>query len=86
MKFLKFRNPQNWGEWGDIEHPNYGKVTTYWPKGVPCYNTYSKPILHDDGEIEMLNFDQDEGCWDNDGSYWFDLEGEDLVNAIKYGV
>lgn len=65
MKWLKWENGE---EWGEIECPmlNNEMIMTYYPKGVPCYYTYSAPFVDDDGEVCYYRFDQDEGCWDED--------------------
>lgn len=80
MKWLKWENGE---EWGEIECPMVGgMIMTYYPKGVPCYYTYSAPFVDDDGEVCYYRFDQDEGCWDED--LFFMCEYEEGI-VIKFG-
>ena len=40
-------------EWGEIECPMLGNemVMTYYPKGCPCYYSYTAPFVNEDGDI-----------------------------------
>lgn len=53
----------NGAEWGKIHHPHLGEVMTYWNPERPCYDTWTAPVINEDGEIICYRFDQDEGCW-----------------------
>lgn len=54
-------------EWGEIYCPMIGRdIMTYWPKGQPCYDTVTKPIIDENGDIYYYKYDHDEGCWDED--------------------
>ena len=66
-------------EWGEIEHPNLGKVMTYWKEGTPCYDTYSAPMVDQDGDIYCYRFDQDEGRWTEDTIYICVYEGQEEI-------
>lgn len=50
-------------EWGTITHPQLGEVITYYPTGVPAYDSYTKPFVDNEGDICCYRFDHDEGCW-----------------------
>lgn len=52
-----------WEEWGLITHPELGEIMTYYPKGRPCYDSYTNPFVVGDGEVCYYRFDHDEGCW-----------------------
>lgn len=54
-------------EWGEIYCPMIGReIMTYWPKGQPCYDTVTKPLIDENGDIYYYKYDHDEGCWDED--------------------
>lgn len=72
----------NGREWGEIHHPQLGKVMTYWKEGTPCYSTYTSPIVDVDGCIVTYKFDQDEGCWE-EGS--IDLGYYNGIDTCKFG-
>ncbi|PWK05258.1 hypothetical protein [Tumebacillus permanentifrigoris] len=65
-------------EWGEIEHPDYGRsYMTYWDGG-PCYDTYSAPLLHEDGSVTVLRYCHDEGNWVDE------ISMEDYVEGTTY--
>ena len=80
-KWLKWENGK---EWGEIRCPMLGNesVMTYYPEGVPCYYTYTAPIVLD-GDVCYCRFDQDEGCWD-EGVFFFMGKYEEGA-AIAFG-
>lgn len=55
-------------EWGKIECPmlNNEMIMTYYPKGVPCYYSYTAPFIDAYGDVCFYRYDHDEGCWDED--------------------
>lgn len=59
-KVLKWSNGK---EWGEIHHPQLGRVMTYWKEGSPCYDTYTAPRVDEDGNVTSWRFCQDEGMW-----------------------
>lgn len=74
-KVLRWSNGE---EWGEIEHPELGKVMTYWKKGTPCYDTYTAPMVSEDGEIYCDRFCQDEAVWKE--TIWIGThEGEEEI-------
>lgn len=60
---LGYSNAQ---EWGMITHPHLGKVMTYYPVGVPAYDSYTKPFVDNDGDICHYRYDHDEGSWNEE--------------------
>ncbi|NGP45993.1 hypothetical protein G4V62_13925 [Bacillaceae bacterium SIJ1] len=55
-------------EWGLISCPHLeGKeMMTYWKKGTPCYDTYTNPLVTEEGDVICFRYDQDEGDWTED--------------------
>ena len=76
-KWLKWENGL---EWGVIECPMLGNkpVMTYYPKGVPCYYSYTAPFV-EDGEVCYYRFDHDMGCWDDSVCFFMDEYVEGTV-------
>lgn len=81
MKVLKWSNGQ---EWGEIYCPMLGKsVMTYRKKGTPCYDTYTAPMVDDDGDIFCYRYDHDMGGWHEDDYYVLgEYQGEE---TCKFG-
>lgn len=69
IKWLEWSG--NVEEWGEIECPMLGNewVMTYYPKGTPCYYSYTAPFMDESGDVCYYRFDHDEGCWDEDVMY-----------------
>ena len=42
---------------------------TYYPKGTPCYYSYTAPFIDESGDVCYYRFDHDEGCWEEDVIY-----------------
>lgn len=76
VKTLKWFNGQ---EWGECFHPDLGWVMTYCEKGRPCYDSYTKPFIDDDGDICCYRFDQDEGYWVEEILFLKEWEGEEEI-------
>ena len=55
--FLQWENGE---EWGEIIHPEFGKMMTYQLKGGHARTTYSAPEVLEDGSIYAEIFDLDE--------------------------
>ncbi len=54
-------------EWGEIYCPMMNKeVMTYYPSGVPAYDSITNPLIDDDGEIYYYKYDHDEGGWNEE--------------------
>lgn len=54
-------------EWGEIFCPMIGiEVMTYYPNGIPAYDTITNPFINEDGEVYYYKYDQDEGGWYED--------------------
>lgn len=67
MRLVKELAWSNGREWGLIYCPMLDReVMTYWEEGTPCYDTYTAPMVSEDGEIFCYRFDQDEGAWFED--------------------
>ena len=67
MEKIKWLAWENAVEWGTIDCQMLGEeVMTYYPKGVPAFNTYTAPFVDESGEVCYYGFDQDEGVWDED--------------------
>jgi hypothetical protein len=74
-KVLKWSNGV---EWGEIEHPDFGMIMTYWRTGTPCYDTYTAPRVTEDGDIYCDRFCQDDGVWKD--TIWIgEYEGEEEI-------
>lgn len=62
---LEWKSDMN--EWGEIYCPMIGKkVMTYYPNGVPAYDSITNPLIDEDGEIYYYKYDHDEGGWHED--------------------
>jgi ASC-1-like (ASCH) protein len=62
---LEWKSDMN--EWGKIFCPMLGKeVMTYYPNGVPAYDSITNPFINEDGEIYYYKYDHDEGGWCED--------------------
>ncbi|PGA79631.1 hypothetical protein COL94_28880 [Bacillus wiedmannii] len=67
MKELSWSNGV---EWGKIYCPMLGQeVMTYYMEGTPPYDTYTNPIVNEDGDVYYYRFDQDEGGWHEDSEW-----------------
>jgi hypothetical protein len=61
MKELSWSNGV---EWGNIYCPMLGKeVMTYYTEGTRPYDTYTNPIVNEDGDVYYYRYDHDEGGW-----------------------
>ena len=80
----KWVKQENGEEWGEIECPVLDNkyVMTYCPDGVPCYYTYTAPLVLD-GDICYYRFDHGEGCWDEDTLFCMGEYVEGIV--IRFG-
>ncbi|MED1664528.1 hypothetical protein [Brevibacillus laterosporus] len=64
MKRLEWSNG---AEWGEIFCPMTDRMEmTYWKKRAPRYDTFTAPMVDDDGNVIYYQFDHDEGCWHED--------------------
>ena len=51
-------------EWGEIHCPMMDKYTmTYYPSGMPAYDSVTNPFINEDGELYYYKYDHDEGGW-----------------------
>lgn len=74
---LKWKS--NMVEWGEIYNEELGKdVMTYYPSGMPPYDTITNLFINEDGEVYFYKFDQDEGYWE-DGAIIF-CDAEEWIN------
>lgn len=66
IKWLKWEGEVE--EWGKIECPMFNNeiIMTYYPKGSPCYYSYTAPFIDAYGDVCYYRYDHDEGCWDED--------------------
>lgn len=65
----------NMNEWGEIYCPFLNKeVMTYYPVGVPAYDTITNPLINEDGEVYYYKYDHDEGGWHEDTFSMCDAE------------
>ena len=76
---LKWKS--NMVEWGGIYNEELGKdVMTYYPSGMPPYDTITNPFINEDGEVYFYKFDQDEGYCEGgaisfcDSEEWINLD------------
>ena len=54
-------------EWGKIYCPFLNKeVMTYYPVGVPAYDSITNPFIDEDGGVYYYKYDHDEGGWIED--------------------
>ncbi|WEA41813.1 hypothetical protein [Lysinibacillus fusiformis] len=60
-QFLSWSNGK---EWGEINHPQLGRVMTYCKTETPCDYTYTAPIIYDDGCMVVHRFNRNEINWD----------------------
>ncbi len=81
---LKWKS--NMVEWGEIYNDELGKdVMTYYPSGMPPYDTITNPFINEDGEVYFYKFDQDEGYWQDGAISLCDaMEWEHLNEILWY--
>ena len=60
---LEYKNAQ---EWGEIHHSELGWIMTYYPIGVPAFDSWTKPFVDNEGDICCYRYDHDEGVWHED--------------------
>lgn len=70
---LEWKSDMN--EWGEIYCPFLSKeVMTYYPVGVPAYDSITNPFVNEDGEVYYYKYDHDEGGWNEDTFSMCDAE------------
>lgn len=61
------------------------KVTTYCAKDSPCFDSYTKPFVNEDGEVCCYQYDHDFGGWIEDVVICL-IEANEYQDLLKRGI